>query len=330
MDVSIIVPTRNRSELLALALRSALRQQELDIEVVVVDEASTDETPCLLAAIKDARLRVVRHDVPRGVGSARNHGAALSRGEWLAFLDDDDVWAPDKLVRQVRAAEGVNSDWAYGGAVTISAGGQIVWGCPPPTPEQVVSALPRYNAIPGGGSNVIVRRKAWTKAGPFETRLRNTEDWEMWIRLAKHGPPACVSDPLVGYRVHERNASLDVAEILRGTRLIETLHHTKADWGRLHRWIAESYLRMGQHRHAAEHYASAAFRGEAFNVLSDISALAGRRLRRFCARQEAGRPPGAWTRTAANWLRELECSAAVTGADGHAFESAPTVNSSGR
>ena len=89
----------------------------------------------------------------------------------------------------------------------------------------------------------MVRRETWMAVGPFDGRLRNTEDWEMWIRLARHGPPAWVCSPLLAYRVHEANASLDIAEIVRGTKLIEALHQTTADWGRLHRWLAESCLR---------------------------------------------------------------------------------------
>ena len=120
----------------------------------------------------------------------------------------------------------------------------------------------------------------WTLAGPFDTRLRNTEDWEMWIRLAKHGPPAWVCSPLVGYRVHNSNSSLDIAEIVRGTKLIETLHHTTADWGRLHRWLAESCLRSGQRREALGQFARAAVRGQLGGVASDLRDILRRRVER--------------------------------------------------
>jgi glycosyltransferase involved in cell wall biosynthesis len=308
MDVSVVVPTRNRSALLAMTLRSVLHQQNVELEVIVVDEASTDDTPAMLAALGDARVRVIRHETPRGVSAARNRGAAEARGEWLAFLDDDDLWAPDKLARQLQAAQAVGRDWAYTGSVNITNHCRVVHGRPPLSPEEVMAALPGYNAIPGGGSNVAVRRATWLRAGPFDTRLRNTEDWEMWIRLAKHGPPACVSSPLLAYRVHSSNSSLDIGEIVRGTKLIEALHHTVADWGRLHRWLAESCLRRRQRKSALGHFIRAAVRGQARGVASDLGAILWRRVVQRILRFEGERTVSgdAWIAAAAAWLLEFE------------------------
>jgi glycosyltransferase involved in cell wall biosynthesis len=252
-------------------------------------------------------VRTVRHETPRGVSTARNRGAAEARGDWVAFTDDDDLWAPDKLARQLHAAQAAGRDWSYTGSVNIGEGFGVVYGRPPPPPEEVVAALPHYNAIPGGGSNVVVRREALRRAGPFDTRLRNTEDWELWIRLAKAGPPAWACSPLLAYRVHGSNSSLDIAEILRGTRLIEELHHTTADWGRLHRWLAESCLRTGQRRVALSQFARAALHGQARAVAGDLMLIARRRLRRRSpVPGPAGHSDPTWIEQAASWLRELE------------------------
>ena len=306
MNVSVVVPTRNRSTLLSMTLCSVLRQQQVELEVIVIDEASTDDTAAMLATLGDARVRVIHHDRPRGVSAARNRGAAEAHGEWLAFVDDDDLWAPDKLVRQIQAAQASGRDWAYAGSVNIGDRGQVVYCRTPLPPEEVVAALPRYNAIPGGGSNVVVRRATWMEVGPFDTRLRNTEDWEMWIRLAKHGPPAWVCSPLVGYRVHNSNSSLDIAEIVRGTKLIEGVHRTTADWGRLHRWLAESCLRSGQRRDAVGQFARAAARGQFRGVVADVGDIVRRRVVRSVLRLE---PEKATTRdpwiAAVDWLRDL-------------------------
>jgi glycosyltransferase involved in cell wall biosynthesis len=310
MDVSVIVPTRNRSRMLTATLGSVLRQRDVRLEVIVVDEASSDETPETLAAVArdDPRVRVVRHDTPRGVSTARNRGAAEARGEWLAFVDDDDLWAPDKLVRQLTAAEAAGCQWAYAGSVSITESLRILHGEPPPPPATVVKALPRYNAIPGGGSNVVVRRTTFQRVGPFDSRLRNTEDWELWIRLAKAGPPAWVCHPLIAYRVHSANSSLDVAEIVRGTRLIEELHGTTADWGRLYRWLAESYLRTGLRGPALVHFAKAAVRGQAAGVASDLGDILRRRIARRTsgASSDTARPRSAWIESASAWVCELE------------------------
>ena len=241
------------------------------------------------------------------MSTARNHGAAEARGEWVAFTDDDDLWAPDKLARQLRAAQASGRDWAYTGSVNITDGFQVVHGVPPPPPDEVAAALPHYNAVPGGGSNVVVRRETLRRVGPFDVRLLNTEDWEMWIRLAKAGPPAWVPSPLVARRVHPSNSSLDVAEVVRGTRLIEQLHDTTADWGRLRRWLAESYLRTGRRRAALGQFALAAVHGQAANVARDLTLIARRRM----ARRSPAAAPGegsepSWTAEAATWLSELE------------------------
>jgi glycosyltransferase involved in cell wall biosynthesis len=114
MDVSIVIPTRNRSVLLSKALRSALRQERVEFEIIVVDEASTDDTPALLASIQDPRVRVLRHETARGLSGARNSGAEHARGEWLGFLDDDDLWAPDKLNRQLSAGRAAGRDFNAG------------------------------------------------------------------------------------------------------------------------------------------------------------------------------------------------------------------------
>jgi glycosyltransferase involved in cell wall biosynthesis len=306
-SVSVVVPTRNRSGLLAVTLRGVLRQSDVDLEVIVVDEASTDDTPGLLARLDDPRVRVVHHETPHGVSTARNRGAAEASREWVAFTDDDDLWAPDKLASQVHAALAADRAWSYTGSVNIADGFQVVHGQPPPPPADVVAALPHYNAIPGGGSNVVVRREALLRAGPFDTRLRNTEDWEMWIRLAKSGPPAWVRRPLLAYRVHASNSSLDIAEIVRGTRLIEELHHTTADWGRLHRWLAESCLRSGQRRAALGQFCRATVHGQGPAVAGDLARIARRRARRRTpARRPAERHHPAWIGEATTWLHQLE------------------------
>jgi hypothetical protein len=313
MQVSVVVPTRNRSRLLATTLRGVLRQRAVDLEVIVVDEASTDDTAAVIAAIADPRVRIVRHDTPRGVSAARNHGAEEAHGDWVAFLDDDDLWAPDKLASQLQAAADTGRDWAYTGSVNIVGPSRVVYGGPPPPPEQVVTAILRYNAIPGGGSNVVVRRTTLRRAGPFDTRLRNTEDWEMWIRLAKMGPPAWVCSPLMAYRVHSSNSSLNVAEVVRGAQLIEQLHATTVDWGRVHRWFAESYLRVGCRQQALRQFAMAAVRGQAQGVVSDLTEILRRRVGRWIGdySRQAPASGAAWLDEASVWLRELDDYAAA-------------------
>jgi glycosyltransferase involved in cell wall biosynthesis len=290
-----------------MTLRSALSQHGVDLELIVVDEGSTDDTSAVLAAVGDPRLRVIRHDAPVGLSAARNHGADHANGEWLAFLDDDDLWSPDKLARQLAAAREAGSEWVYTGGVNILAG-RIVHGHPPLPPEQVMAALPRYNPIPGGGSNVAIRRSLWLRSGHFQTRFpAGGEDWEMSIRLAKVSRPAWVCSPLVAKRLHPTNMTLDVAQTLRAAKLIEEIHQTNVDWGRMHRWVAHSCLRDSRRGEAFGHFARAAVRGQALGVAADLRAILNRKIQHVWTFERPGRRHrGMWVETAAAWLQEFD------------------------
>lgn len=307
VDVSVIVPTRNRSALLATTLQSVFSQRDVHIEVIVVDEASTDDTTAQLRAVADPRLRVIRHDAPLGLPAARNRGAVDARGEWLAFIDDDDLWAPDKLARQLQAARQTRRDWVYTGAVNFEER-RIVHSRPLLPPDRVVAAVPRYNAIPGGGSNVILHRSAWTLVGCFDTRFpAGGEDWELTIRLAKHGPPAWVCSPLVAKRIHPSNMSLDVPGSMQAARFIEMLHNTKVDWGMTHRWVAHSHLRSGRRVTALRHFALAAMNGQRRGALRDLGNTLVPRLlgRRWFPVQDRRDVDDAWKDEAIAWLRQF-------------------------
>jgi len=103
--VSIILPTKNRATLLARAVKSVLAQTHTNIELILVDEGSSDETPDVVKRIADARVKPFRNEVSRGPGAARNAGIEASEGDFIAFLDDDDEFLPNKLKDQVKAFE---------------------------------------------------------------------------------------------------------------------------------------------------------------------------------------------------------------------------------
>jgi glycosyltransferase involved in cell wall biosynthesis len=105
-EVSVVIPTRNRWPMLSThALPSALAQEDVDLEIVVVDDASGDGTAARVAELGDPRVRVVRNETNRRLPASRNVGAEEARGTWLAFLDDDDLWSPRKLRAQLDVAQ---------------------------------------------------------------------------------------------------------------------------------------------------------------------------------------------------------------------------------
>ena len=207
-----MIPTRNRRALLSRTLATVLWQREVDLEVIVVDDCSTDGTVAMVLGLGDRRLSVVRQDERCGVSEARNRGIEQSTGEWVAFLDDDDLWAPDKLLKQLRCAQALSRGWAYGGSVMVTSDLAMVAGGEPPSADAACRLMPLINMVPAGASNVLVRRDLLDRAGRFDTGLRHLADWDMWIRLAQLGLPAVVVEPILAYVLHSGNASVDTGE----------------------------------------------------------------------------------------------------------------------
>jgi glycosyltransferase involved in cell wall biosynthesis len=204
-DVSVVIPTRNRRALVARALATALGQRGVDVEVTVVDEGSSDDTAAFVSALADPRVTLVRHEMPKGVSEARNVGLSRARAPWVAFLDDDDVWAPDKLALQLDAAR-TGASWSCGGAVLVDLGLEILASWKFPCAPAAIPLL-SYNCVPGGGSGPIVRTDLARRVGGFDTRLAILADWEMWIRLFLESPPAYADRPIIGYSRHNGSMS---------------------------------------------------------------------------------------------------------------------------
>jgi glycosyltransferase involved in cell wall biosynthesis len=307
-DVSVVIPTCNRRRLLALTLRSVLRQRGVDLEVVVVDDGSTDGTVGMVERLADPRVRMMRHATPLGVSSSRNAGIAKARGRWVAFLDDDDLWAPDKLGRQLEAADAAQRVWVYAGTVNVDDQLRILEGGPPPPPGRVPELLGRYNPVPAGASNVMVRADALARVGGFDVELRRTEDWDLWIRLARDGPPAAVRYPLVAYRMHPgSNAFVDTAGILTETAVIERRHGIPVDHAAHYRRAAWISLRAGRRWQAAGYYAQAVRRGDLGSLARAALGLAYPGVASARWRRRLGGDPEVvrWQADAQRWLGEL-------------------------
>jgi glycosyltransferase involved in cell wall biosynthesis len=323
-DVSVVVPTHDRRRLLVQTLRSILRQQSVDFEVIVVDDGSRDGTAEAVAGLRDARVRLLRHDRPRGVSAARNTGIAAARGEWLAFCDDDDLWAPDKLARQLQAAHDTGRHWVYTGEVHVDVDGLVVGGAPPMPPAALLERLGQANVVPGGCSGVVFRRGELAGEELFDGhRYRHFADWDLWIRLARRGPPAWVSSPLVGYRIHPGNASQDTAGMVAELRVIERRYGVQVDRAGFYRYMALLCRRTGRRAAAVAYYLRAALRDPRYlssgfgGDLTDMAIGAARALRQAvpdrCGRRRPHRGAMShqpahnrqWRDAGQAWLREL-------------------------
>ena len=302
-EVSVVVPTHDRRELLGRTLGTVLGQRSVEVEVIVIDDGSSDGTGEAVAGLRDPRVRYFKNESASGVARARNRGVEEARGEWVAFIDDDDLWAPDKLSEQLAAARRDNRPWAYAGAVKIDGNDRLVGGRPPPQPEWVERRLPSWNAVPGGCSGVIATRTLLEGVGGFDPTLVNLADWDLWIRFVREAPPACAPRPLVGYRWHAGNASLDTQLILREGRVIEARYGVPLDWGAIHHYLAHLNVRSGNRRGALRHFMWAFVRGERSSA-RDVAWLIRRRTRGMRAAEEVRAEPSIieWRAQAQAWL----------------------------
>jgi glycosyltransferase involved in cell wall biosynthesis len=216
-SVSVVIPTYNCAHLLPNAVRSAFRQTIAPSQVIVVDDGCTDDTVEVMDALaKEFPRRLLFIRQPNGgEASARNRGVAAATGEYIAFLDSDDVWLSQKFQRQLPLFQHPSAPALTFTAYTrVSGTDRTVvrvegWQA---TAEHALRRLMDGCLITP--STVIVRRDALTAAGPFDESLRLGVDWEMWLRLAAAGHRfAYLPEPMTDYLWHADNISRDQRKI---------------------------------------------------------------------------------------------------------------------
>ncbi len=300
-EVSVIIPTHSAWPLLSVTLDGALRQEGVSVEVVVVDDGSTDETPERLAeaAAADPRIRVLRNDPALRVARARNRGIEEARAPWMAFLDHDDLWAPTKLRRQLDAVERTGAVWAFTGGLSVDEHLEVVGSQPAPEAAAVDRTLLRFNTIPCGCSNVLARADVVRAVGGYDPELLTAADWDMWLRLSAAGPAASVQEPLIAYVEHAAGmSSQGGADIWHDLEVFERKFGDRgfdADGVLISRWVAGSARRAGDHRGALRAYLHGARRHRNVgNVLRAGNALLGSPLKLSDRERPVPGPTPAW------------------------------------
>lgn len=202
--VSIIIPAYNAEDYIREAVDSALAQTHEDREVIVVDDASTDDTPLVLKSYGD-RI-IVHRQANAGVSGARNTGARLATGAILAFLDADDLWRPTKLEAQLAAAQHPVS---YTNRFNFGERGHLPEVQSEITPllsgDVFVPLMLRGNFITV--SSVMMTRGVFAELGGFEHQPGGCEDWDLWLRAAQRYQFSVCPEPLVGYRFTSNSMS---------------------------------------------------------------------------------------------------------------------------
>jgi glycosyltransferase involved in cell wall biosynthesis len=257
--VSVVIPTYNLARLLPEAVASVRAQGRTDVEIIVVDDGSTDETPELLERLsREGDLRCFRQE-NAGAAAARNRGIREARKDWVAFLDADDFWLAGKLDAQFEALAGKPSAaFSYtdvrirqeGGAETDLACGTTER---PLLPQMLAGNM---FATP----TVLVRRDCFDAVGLFDARLRTGEDWDMWMRLAAHFECVRVARPLTVVRspvrarfplpVLERSTMLVLERLFACPRVAREWPAVASRREAVYAWhysvLAKSYLRLGR------------------------------------------------------------------------------------
>lgn len=189
--VSVIVPTYNRARLLEQAIRSVQRQTYTHLEIIIVDDASTDDTAALVRNSNDARIRHVRHHCNRGGAAARNTGIRSARGEYIAFLDDDDQWEPEKTAAQLALLK--NYD------VVLCSGDRTVPFNRSLTETVLQTRDFQLGKITAGGAGVLMAKAEVLRNTMFDESLPRYQDWDLFIRLALRHRIVYLNRPLVRY-----------------------------------------------------------------------------------------------------------------------------------
>jgi glycosyltransferase involved in cell wall biosynthesis len=201
----------NYGRFLRQALDSLLRQTLDDLEVIVIDDASSDETPLVLEDYQGRPgVRIVRHAANMGHVPTYNEGLALSRGRFVGLLSADDyVLREDAVARQVSVFEGDPQVGLVYSAHSIFRDGELVRRVIPWPSDGIRSGLEEFRSLMWGNyilhSGALLRREVFDEVGPYDVRLSHTGDWDIWLRVAARHGVGYIAEPLYAYRLHSSN-----------------------------------------------------------------------------------------------------------------------------
>lgn len=197
--VSVVIPTYNRAHTLDRAIKSILGQTFNDLELIIVDDGSTDNTIEVVSSVNDPRIRYIRHDSNQGANAARNTGIKTARAEFVAFQDSDDEWLPEKLEKQVGVLEATSHEVAavYTGFLRLK-GDEVTY-----IPGDHISKKEGYihqQLLKGNfitTQTVLARRQCIVDCGMFDEEMPRLQDWDLWIRIARNYRFSFINEPLV-------------------------------------------------------------------------------------------------------------------------------------
>lgn len=208
--ISVIIPVYNGEKTIAETVRSVLSQTFQDFELIIINDGSTDRTLEVISQNDESRIQFYSYS-NTGQGASRNRGIDRAKGDYLAFLDADDLWTPDKLEAQLKALESnPEAGVAYSWTDFIDEGGNFLRpGSHLNITGDVLPHLLLTNILENG-SNPLIRREAIERVGNFDESLPPAEDWDLYLRLAAVYPFVVVPRSQILYRVYANSASTKV------------------------------------------------------------------------------------------------------------------------
>lgn|SRR3990167_988594 len=224
--VTVIIPTHNRAQLLEKAIQSVLNQTYTDFEVLVCDDASTDNTWQIVESFSDKRIRFVRYQKNIGVISVRNIAIVDSRGDYIALLDDDDEWLPPKLEKQLELLEGSSTKLGavYTGAYSIDMElGKMIYIRIPEFRGNILQGLLFEDFITN--SSIVLKKSCFERVGLFDPEYKSASDFDMWIRIAKDYEFDYVNDLLVKHRIQQCSISHNHHNVIMGLERLMMKHY---------------------------------------------------------------------------------------------------------
>jgi glycosyltransferase involved in cell wall biosynthesis len=220
--VSVVIPTYNGAKFLREAVESVLAQTYRDIDIIIVDDGSTDNTAELVAGMKDPRIRYIFHE-NRGVAAARNTGILASQAEYIVWQDSDNILFADAIEKHVAFMDKhPEVGFSHGQFFTIDEDGRPLRKGRPRGPKKtfIRDGMEELTHLLLGDRTIglffMIRRSALDDVGLFNPKLRMSEDWEIWIRLAKKYAVGHVAEPLAKVRMHNNSmTALSKVEVVR-------------------------------------------------------------------------------------------------------------------
>lgn len=253
--ISVIIPVYNGAKTIKETIESVLQQTYKTFELIVINDGSQDETLAIISSIQDPRIKVFSYP-NAGLSATRNRGIVRSCGEFIAFLDADDLWTKDKLAAQLEALQqNPQAAVAYSWTDHIDENSKYLR----PASYNSCNGNVYERLLIGNflvcGSNTLIRTEALHKVGGFDESLNSAEDWDMWLRLASHYEFVVVPRPQVLYRISPysmsanifkmESASLQVLERAYSQAPVTLQHRKKETLAFIYKFLMDKALQDG-------------------------------------------------------------------------------------